>query len=116
MAWKIYSLGAVAAAALSGCVADEATQQAAKQSAERAYSECLMAAVNRLDDGHSDPASIAMGVAGACSGQYAQLSLQMQSEIITDTGQAYLRDQMRSNELRLATTAVLTYRASKREK
>ena len=66
-------------------------------------------------DGRSDPASIAMGVAGACSGQYSQLSIQMQNEMITDKGQTYMQDQMRSNELRLATTAVLTYRSSQRD-
>ena len=73
-----------------------------------------MAAVTRLDDGKSDPASIAMGVAGACAGQYAMLSNTMQGEMITERGQAYMRDQMRTNELRLATSAVLTYRAAKR--
>lgn len=96
--------------ALAGCVADEAAQNAATA----AYAGCTMAAVKRLDDGHSDPASIAMGVAGACSGTYAQLSDAMQSQMITDNGQAYMRDQMRTNELRLATDAVLTYRASQR--
>ena len=95
---------------LGGCMADEA----AKQAAETAYADCTMAAVKRLDDGRSDPASIAMGVAGACSGQYQQLSLQMQDQMLTENSQAYMRDQMRSNELRLATNAVLTYRTSKR--
>ena len=95
---------------LAGCMADEA----AKQAAETAYADCTMAAVKRLDDGRSDPASIAMGVAGACSGQYQQLSLQMQNTMLTENSQAYMRDQMRTNELRLATNAVLTYRASKR--
>lgn len=95
---------------LAGCMADEA----AKQAAETAYADCSMAAVKRLDDGRSDPASVAMGIAGACSGQYQQLSLQMQGQMLTENSQAYMRDQMRANELRLATNAVLTYRASKR--
>jgi hypothetical protein len=38
----------------------------------------------------------------------------MQGEMITEKGQAYMRDQVRSNELRLATAAVLTYRSAKR--
>jgi hypothetical protein len=95
---------------LAGCVTDETAQRAALA----VYNDCTMAAVRRLDDSRSDPASVAMGVAGACSGQYQQLSLQMQGQMLTDNGQAYMRDQMRTNELRLATDTVLTYRASQR--
>lgn len=94
---------------LAGCVT-EGDQNAASS----AYADCTMAAVKRFDDGRSDPASVAMGVAGACAGQYAQLSNAMQGQMITENGQAYMRDQMRTNELRLATSAVLTYRASQR--
>ena len=99
---------------LAGCVADEASQRASENAAKEAYADCTIAAVKRFDDGRSDPASIAVGVAGACSGQYAQLSLRMQDGMTTENSQAYMRDQMRSNELRLATAAALTYRASKR--
>lgn len=95
---------------LAGCIANESAQKAL----EAAYADCTMAAVQRLDDGRSDPASVAMGVAGACAGQYAQLSWQMQGQAFTEGGQAAMRDQMRTNELRLATSAVLTYRASQR--
>lgn len=95
---------------LAGCVGGEAAQKAATA----AYGDCAMAAVKRLDDGRSDPASVAMGVAGACAGQYQQLSLQMQGQMLTDNSQAYMRDLMRTNELRLATNAVLTYRAEQR--
>ena len=75
-----------------------------------------MAAVKRFDDGRSDPASVAMGVAGACAGQYALLSDAMANGMLTENSQAYMRSQMRSEELRLATTAVLTYRASQKTK
>ena len=95
---------------LTGCVTDEQAQNAAKE----AYADCTMAAVRRLDDGKSDPASIAMGVAGACNGQYQALSYQMQQNMSTDIGQARVRDEMKSNELRLATAAVLTYRANRK--
>lgn len=95
---------------LAGCITNETNKDAARQ----AYSACTMAAVARLDDGRSDPASVAMGVAGACAGQYAMLSDTMQGDMITVRGQNAMRDQMQSNELRLATAAVLTYRAAKR--
>ena len=104
------ALAAGFALLLAGCIADENAKNAASQ----AYGVCTTGAVKRLDDGRSDPASVAMGVAGACAGQYAQLSIEMQRGMITDNGQAYMREQMRSNELRLATEAVLTYRAAQK--
>lgn len=97
---------------LAGCLGGD---EVARKAAETAYGDCAMAAVKRLDDGRSDPASVAMGVSGACSGQYAQLSLQMQEQMLTENSQTYMRDHMRTNELRLATNAVLTYRASRRQ-
>lgn len=97
---------------LSGCVTDDG---AGRRAATEAYGDCAIAAVKRLDDGKSDPASIGMGVAGACSGQYAQLSNRMVDEMNTENAQAYMRDQMRTNELRMATNAVLTFRAAKRQ-
>lgn len=101
---------ALLALSLAGCVADEAAQKAARD----AYSDCAMAAVARLDDGRSDPASVAMGVSAACAAQYAAVSNQVQSGFVTAAGRASARDTMQTNELRMATNAVLTYRASKR--
>lgn len=101
---------AILAFGLAGCVTDESAQNAARQ----AYADCTMAAVARLDDGRSDPASVAMGVAGVCAGQYAALGQTAQGGMITEAGRASVRDSMRTNELRMATSAVLTYRAAKR--
>lgn len=95
---------------LTGCVADES----AKKAAQDAYADCTMAAVKRLDDGRSDPASIGMGVAGACAGQYAALSNQLQTGFVTERGRESVRDTMQTNEVRMATNAVLNYRASQR--
>lgn len=101
---------AMFALALAGCVADESAQKAARD----AYADCTMAAVARLDDGRSDPASVAMGVAGACAAPYAALTNQVQGGYVTAAGRASARDTMQTNELRMATNAVLTYRAAKR--
>lgn len=100
---------------LTGCMADDAAQKASEKAATDAYAECTMTAVRRLDDGRSDPASIAMGVAGACNGFYQAMTIQMQQKATTEVGQRYVRDEARANELRLATAAVLTYRASKKQ-
>ena len=68
----------------------------------------------RLDDGKSNPVSIAMGVAGACAGQYSQFGNSMVGGMSTEGGQTHMRDQMRTIEPRLATSSVLTYRAAER--
>lgn len=96
---------------LGGCVSD----QAAQNNASAAYTDCVMSAARRLDDGRSDPASVAMGVAGACAGQYALLSQAMQDQMLTENSQAYMRNKMRDNELPLATNAVLTHRTGQRK-
>jgi hypothetical protein len=109
--WKI--LPAIfLALLLGGCL----TTEAEKSSAKVEYSSCIMAAVARLDDGKSDPVSIAYGVSGQCSVQYNKLSDAMIGDMITENGQAYMRDQMRNNELKLASSAVLTYRAAHNHK
>lgn len=105
---------AMLALGLAGCIADPAAHQAAKTAATEAYAACTMDAVRRLDDGRSDPASIAMGVAGACTGQYGALTNVMVDEMSTENSQAFMRNKMRGDELRTATAAVLTYRAAKR--
>jgi hypothetical protein len=92
---------------------DNVVYESSQNAAEDAYATCAMDAARRLDDGISDPGSIAMGVAGACSSRYARLAHAMAEPMRTENGHAYVRD--RTEELRFATTAVLTYRNAKRE-
>lgn len=103
-------------AALPGCKMDEAVYDANRKAATDAYAACTMDAVRRLDDGRSDPASIAMGVSGVCAGQYGALTNVMVDEMTTENSQAFMRQKMRGDELRTATAAVLTYRAAQRGK
>jgi hypothetical protein len=100
---------------LTGCKTDNVVHDSSPSAVEDAYASCAMDAARRLDDGFSDPAKIAMGVAEACSGQYARLAQAMAEPRRTENGHAYVRDQMRTEELRFATTAVLTYRNAKSE-
>ena len=51
-----------------------------------------MAAVMRVDDGHSDPVSIAYGVAPQCSAKYLAFSQEMMSGMWTEGGQAAMRN------------------------
>jgi hypothetical protein len=88
--------------------------QAEKDSARSAWGDCVAVQVARLDDGKSDPISIAYGVAPQCAVLYQRLSQMMISENSTDAGQNNMRQQMKEGEIRLITSAVLAHRASHR--
>jgi hypothetical protein len=94
---------------VAGC----ATTTAVDENTVRAdWGDCIMRAVARLDDGKSDPASVAFGIAPQCSVLYARLTEIMVGKNITDQGQAAMRAQMRAGEVQLITSAILTYRAA----
>lgn len=94
---------------LAGCAT-----AADKDAARNAWADCIARAVDRLDDGRTDPVSIAVGVAPQCAGQYQRFSEMMIAENITEGGQANMRRQMRDGEIKLVTSAVLTRRAARR--
>lgn len=80
--------------------------------AKGAWADCIFQAVRQLDDGKTDPASVAYGVSPRCASQYLALTEQMLRPMTTERSQNFMRQQMRSEELRLITSAVLTYRRS----
>lgn len=90
---------------LAGC-ASEQTQRVALDS----WSECVKAAVARMDDGKTDPTSLAYGISPMCAAQYAAFTEQMVRSNITDNGQLYARAEAQRQELRLITAAVLAHR------
>lgn len=79
-----------------------------------AWSDCVLRAVAQLDDGKTDPLSIAHGVAPRCAALYADATQSAVQGMITEKGQAHTRLLYKDNELRLITNAVLTSRAAKR--
>lgn len=97
---------------LSGCVTSGG---AGKDAARDAWGDCIARAVDRLDDGRTDPVSIAAGVSPRCAGEYARLSEIMVRENFTERGQAYMRSTMRDEEIKLIASAVLTRRAARRD-
>jgi hypothetical protein len=99
----------IAATMLSGCAATKEERDAAKI----AWTECIMRKITQLDDGKSDPLSIAYGVAPACAVHYEAMTQGVVREMITEGGQDYMRNKMHENELRLVTEAVLFHRASR---
>lgn len=72
-------------------------------------------AVARLDDGKSDPLSIAHGVGPQCASLYATLSQVHLKEFYTEGGRRNMRRLLDEGELKLITSAILTYRASRRK-
>lgn len=78
------------------------------------WADCVWKAAARLDDGRSDPVSVAIGISSACAPQFNAYREYMVGQNITQNGQAAARAMARDQEIRLATTAVLTHRAKNR--
>jgi hypothetical protein len=75
------------------------------------WSDCVRQAVGRLDDGKSDPVSIAYGVAPQCAAQYQALTEASVNKYITEGVRANMRQLMKENEIKLITSAILTHRS-----
>ncbi|HJY86875.1 MAG TPA: hypothetical protein VKE24_08565 [Candidatus Acidoferrales bacterium] len=98
----------VATAALAGCLHTAEEQE----SVPTAWGDCV-ANVVRLDDGKSDPVSIAYGIAPQRGELHAQLTNIMVSHNITENGQIATRERMKSGEVQMITSAILTFRAAR---
>jgi hypothetical protein len=88
MMWKVLKLGAGGLGlVLAGCVATDAQVapdpamaassiddvKAARDVADRAWLKCVVPLLTHLDDGTSDPQSIAIGARAGCSEQFRRL-------------------------------------------
>jgi hypothetical protein len=71
-----------------------------------------MHAVSQLDDGKTDPLSIAFGLSPRCAAQYNKLTEIMVRQAWTENGQNYARQIWKDQELKLITSAILTYRSA----
>lgn len=94
---------------LAGC-ASRAEQSAALD----VWGDCIQQSVRRLDDGKTDPVSLAYGIAPTCSHLYQQFSHAMESGTITERSQAHMRALTKENEIKLVTSAVLAHRSRTR--
>lgn len=79
-----------------------------------AWGECVTREVAKVDDVKTDPLTIAYGISPRCASLYNQFSDTMQSGMITEGAQRSMRQNVKDGELRLITSAILNYRASKR--
>lgn len=107
-------LPAIVALGLAGCVTSE-EQSAQQKAAASAWNDCVFDAIPRMDDGKTDALTVAVGISPLCSAQYNTLTQFMVGTMSTENSQAYMRGEMRNNELKLLTSAVLFYRANKRK-
>jgi hypothetical protein len=109
------ALPAIVGLALSGCAGmNGVPNESGRAAATSAYGDCVNQAVSRMDDGKTDPVSMAYGIAPQCAVQYQVLSQIMIRENFTENGQIAMRQQMRDGELRLVTSAIITHRSKRR--
>jgi hypothetical protein len=101
-AWKVLLVFSL----LSGCAASE--QQV--DNLNSAWGACIADVVARMDDGKTDPVSLAYGIAPQCAVAYQRLSEAEVSRYITENGQAAQRQLWRDKEVQMITSAVLIHR------
>jgi hypothetical protein len=101
---------ALASALSVACCATYQSIEPDVAAARKAWGDCIMNAVMRLDDGKTDPLSLAYGIGPQCAVEYQQLTDQMLRPMYTEKGIAYMREFMRANETKMITSAVLIKR------
>jgi hypothetical protein len=68
-----------------------------------------------MDDGKTDPVSVAYGVAPQCSGIYERLVEAQVGQMITDNAQIAQRRFVKDQELKLITSEILAQRSRNRK-
>ena len=103
-------LVAVLMLVLAGCASSPATKSELKAVMEP-WSDCVWKAVARLDDGKSDPVSVAYGIEPSCAVLYEQvIQTELKGMSATLEIQIYMRRKYEDEELKSITDAILTYR------
>ena len=96
---------------LAGCAAPVVTE-AEKAAVEQPWTDCVARAIARLDDGKSDPVSIAYGIEPSCAVLYQKVAETYLKGFHTFEGQMYMRRKLDGVELQAITADIVTYRAS----
>ena len=103
------------ATALLGC----ATQEQ-KSAAVDAWGDCVRAAVEQVDDGKTDPMSVADGISAMCAAFYdkvrqSQIKVRQSQISESQKGQEGMSATLKEGELRMIVSAILTHRAQTRD-
>lgn len=109
--WKI--LSALIPLVAAGCAAG-ASQDQQIAVARQQWGDCVMDEVKRLDDGKTDPVSLAVGIAPRCKPQYLALTQVMAAPMVTQRGDYEMRQEMRQGEIQLVTAAIVSWRSRNR--
>lgn len=102
----------ILSACLTGCAAGAATPE--QDTALHAWSQCIWQQVSKLDDGRSDPISVAVGVQPVCAGLYQSYSSMVLTGVWTEHAHVAVTQHLRDEEMRNIVNAVLTHRANAR--
>src|SRR5271169_2328620 len=87
---------------------------AEKEAAEDAYNDCVWRSVALMDDGKSDPVSIAHGIQPTCAALYEKLTQTVVSRGPTQKAKDDARALYKDGEMRAITNVILIYRSRKR--
>jgi hypothetical protein len=102
---------------LAACTTTHGPTPQETDAAKNAYTKCLIDNIARVDDGHSDPQTIAARIQPACAVQYdAVIQIAVYQCCTTENSKITTQQNMKSEELKLITGAVLHYRAAKQGK
>jgi hypothetical protein len=97
---------------LSGCFATAEQVENLRD----AWGDCIMAAVIRMDDGKTDPVSLAYGIAPQCGGIYQRFSEAEVGNYFTENGQRAQRQLWKEKEVQMVTSAILIHRSKDKPK
>ena len=86
---------------------------AEREAAEDAYNDCVSRSVASLDDGKSDPASIAYNVQPTCAALYEKLTQTVVNRAKTEKAKSDAQARYRDGEIKAIVSVVLVYRSRK---
>src|SRR5208283_2056289 len=79
---------------------------AERETAEDAYNDCVWRSVASLDDGKSDPASIAYGVQPMCAALYEKLTQSVVNRAKTEKGKDVVRARYKDGEIKAIASVI----------
>ena len=86
---------------------------AERETAEDAYNDCVWRSVASLDDGKSDPASIAYNVQPTCAALYEKLTQTVVNRAKTEKAKNDARARYKDGEIKAIISVVLIHRSRK---
>jgi len=84
-----------------------------RETAEDAYNDSVWRSVASLDDGKSDPASIAYNVQPTCAALYAKLTQTVVNRAKTEKAKDDARARYKDGEIKAISSVILIYRSRK---